>query len=318
MSPLEPAAPAGQPAGAPSFFYGGQAVIEGVMMRGRRDYAVAVRDPKGEIRVQRGELRGSLYRHRFWRLPFVRGLAMLGEQLHLGMRSLLWSAGVAAGEEIEIGPKEIAISLVIGIGFSALLFIGLPLLGAGLADHRAGSFGFVVVESLIRVALVLGYLLLMGTIRDVRRVLQYHGAEHKTINALESGWALEPATVKRASALHPRCGTGFLLVVLVVSLVVFSLVALAHPDWVFLIASRLIGIPVIAGVSYEAIRLLARHRSNPVARVLLLPVLYTQKLTTREPDEGMLEVAIAALEAVMEADREPSPVPAPGGLEVAG
>jgi uncharacterized protein YqhQ len=294
-----PETPAAGPSGPDRFFYGGQAVIEGVMMRGRRSYAVAVRLPGGGIRVQAQPLRSAIYVHPLWRRPFLRGLALLAEQLHLGMRSLIWSAALNAGEqEIEIGKKEIAGAIALGLLFSVLLFIGLPLLGAGFAVHRAGSFGFVLVEGLIRVALVLAYLGLVGLIRDVRRVFQYHGAEHKTINALERGWPLEPASVRRASTLHPRCGTGFLIVVLVVSVLVFGLVAAVHPNWPLTIASRIVGIPVIAAVSYEWIRLLARFPTNPFVRVLLLPVLYTQKLTTREPDDPMLEVAIAALDAV--------------------
>lgn len=290
------------------FFYGGQAVPEGVMMRGRREFAVAVRAPDGTIRLREGALTAGLYRDRFWRLPFVRGLALLGEQLHLGMRCLFWAAQVATGqEERELTRAKIAIAVAFGAGVSVLLFLGLPLLGAGLAGQHAGSFGFVVLEGLLRVALVLGYLLLMGRLRDVRRLFQYHGAEHKAINALEAGRPLEPAAARAASRLHPRCGTGFLLVVLVISLVLFSFVALAHPGWAGTVVSRIVGIPIVAGISYECIRLLASHAQHPIARVLLRPVLWTQLLTTREPDDSMLEVAIRALRAVMAADQEPLP-----------
>jgi uncharacterized protein YqhQ len=292
------------PAASDGFFYGGQAVIEGVMMRGRSQFAVAVRVPNtGEVRVLRGRLTAPIYTNRWWRLPFVRGLALLAEQLHLGTRSLTWSAQVNAGaQEIEIGAREMAISLGIALGASVLLFFGLPLLGASFVVHRSNSFGFVLVEGLIRVGLVLAYLSLIALLPDVRRVFQYHGAEHKTINAYEAGWNLDVEGVRPASVLHPRCGTGFLLVVLVVSILVFSLVALFHPNWLGLIGSRLLGIPLIAGVGYECIRFLARHRANPVVGLLLLPVLYTQRFTTREPDDGMLEVAIAALEAAREGE----------------
>jgi uncharacterized protein YqhQ len=297
-NPPEPAAP------KEPFFYGGQAVIEGVMMRGPRRYAVAVRLPStGEILVDKGELTAGLYRHRVWKLPFLRGLALLAEQVHLGTRCLMWSAGVNAGDmDVQLGRREIAASLAVAVVGSLVLFIGLPLLGAGFVAGRSGSFWFVLIEGLIRVALVFGYLSLVGTIRDVRRVFQYHGSEHKTINAYESGWPLEVASVRRASLLHPRCGTGFLVVVLVVSVLAFSVVAFFHPNWVWLIVSRLLGIPVISGVSYECIRLLARHRRNPVVGVLLLPVLYTQKFTTREPEDGMLEVAITAFNAAREGE----------------
>ena len=288
------------------FFYGGQAVIEGVMMRGRRHYAVAVRTPiTKEIRVERGALTAALYTHPVWKLPFLRGLALLAEQLHLGTRSLSWSAQVNAGaQDIHIGRREVAISLTVAMVLSVGLFFGLPLLGASLAVHRSSSLLFVLVEGVIRVGLVLAYLSLIALVPDVRRVFQYHGAEHKTINAYEAGWPLEVPSVRRASVLHPRCGTGFLLVVLVVSILLFSLVALFNPNWFWLVASRVLGIPVIAGTGFEAIRLMARHRRNPVVRVLLLPVLYTQRFTTREPDDSMLEVAITALNAARLGEEE--------------
>src|SRR6266852_4650840 len=267
------------------FFYGGQAVIEGVMMRGKRHYAVAVRLPTTkQILVDRGELKAAIYVNPFWKLPFVRGLALIGEQLHLGMKALMWSANMNAGSQgVVIGKKEIRSSVAVAGVFALLIFIGLPLLLAGLAVHRSRGFLFVLVEGIIRVGLVLGYLSLIALLPDVRRVFQYHGAEHKTINAFESGWPLEVSSVRRASLLHPRCGTGFLLVVLVVSIVVFSLVALAHPNWFWLIASRLLAIPVIAGLGFESIRFMARHRDNPIIWVLLLPVLGTQKFKRASP-----------------------------------
>ena len=297
----EPALPLKEP-----FFYGGQAVIEGVMMRGKHHYAVAVRLPTTkEILVDRGELKAPIYVNPIWKLPFVRGLALVGEQLHLGMKSLIWSANVNAGsQEIAIGKREITGSVAVAGLFGLGIFIGLPLLLAGLAVHRSGSFLFVVVEGVIRVALVLGYLSLISLLPDVRRVFQYHGAEHKTINAFESGWPLEISSVRRASLLHPRCGTGFLLVVLVVSVILFSGVALFHPNWFWLVVSRLAGIPIIAGVGFELIRFMARHRRNRVVAIALLPVLGTQKFTTREPSDDMLEVAIAAFNSAREGDEE--------------
>ena len=306
MPPDEVAVP--QPTQAPKdgFFYGGQAVIEGVMMRGRRHYAVAVRIPgTEEIRIDRGALTAPIYTHRLWRLPFLRGLALLAEQIHLGTRSMSWSAQVNAGaQDIQIGKREVGISLAIALVGSLALFFGLPLLGASLAVHRPNSFWFVLVEGLIRVALVLAYLSLIALMPDVRRVFQYHGAEHKTINAFEAGEPLDVEHVRPASVLHPRCGTGFLLVVLVISVLVFSLVAIFHPNWFWLVVSRVVGIPVIAGIGFEVIRLMARNRDHPVVRVLLLPVLYTQRFTTREPDDGMLEVAIAALTAARQGEEE--------------
>jgi uncharacterized protein YqhQ len=291
---------------AETFFYGGQAVIEGVMMRGKRHYAVAVRLPvTKEIVVDRGELKASIYVNPIWKLPFVRGLALIGEQLHLGMKSLIWSANMnAGGKDIVIGKKEITGSVAVAGVFALTIFIGLPLLLAGVTVHRPSGFQFVLVEGVIRVALVLGYLAAIALLPDVRRVFQYHGAEHKTINAFESGWALDVPSVRRASTLHPRCGTGFLIVVMVVSVLVFSVVAIFHPNWFWLIASRVLLIPIIAGSGFEAIRFMARHRTNPVIKVLLLPVLGTQKFTTREPSDDMLEVAITAFNSAREGEEE--------------
>jgi uncharacterized protein YqhQ len=307
---VEASSPA-SPVSAPTkdqFFYGGQAVIEGVMMRGKRHYAVAVRLPNTkEIVVDRGELKAAIYVNPIWKLPILRGLALIGEQLHLGMKSLMWSANMnAGGNDVVIGKKEITGSVAFAAVFGVALFLGLPLLLAGLAVHRSGSFLFVVVEGVIRVGLVLGYLSAIALLPDVRRVFQYHGAEHKTINAYESGWPLEVSSVRRASLLHPRCGTGFLLVVLVVSVVVFSVVALFHPNWFWLVMSRLVAIPLIAGAGFELIRFMARNRRNPIVRVLLLPVLATQKFTTREPTDDMLEVAITAFNSARQGEEEPA------------
>jgi uncharacterized protein YqhQ len=282
------------------------------MMRGKRHYAVAVRLPTAnpdtqtrEIVVNRGELTAPIYTNPVWKLPFVRGLALIGEQLHLGMKSLIWSANVNAGaNNIVIGKREITGSVATAGVFALVLFIGLPLFLASLAVHRSGSFAFVLVEGLIRVGLVLGYLAAISLLPDVRRVFQYHGAEHKTINAFESGWTLDVPSVRRASTLHPRCGTGFLLVVLVVSVVVFSVVAIFHPNLFWLVVSRILAIPLIAGAGFELIRYMARHRYNPVVRVALLPVLGTQKFTTREPSDDMLEVAIVAFNTARQGEEE--------------
>ena len=306
--PPHPALRADLPAkrGGDQFFYGGQAVIEGVMMRGKQHYAVAVRLPSTkQIVVDRGELKASIYVNRFWKLPFVRGLALIGEQLHLGMKALMWSANMNAGAQgVVIGKKEIRSSVAVAGIFGLLIFIGLPLLLAGLAVHRSRGFVFVLVEGIIRVGLVLGYLSLIALLPDVRRVFQYHGAEHKTINAFESGWPLEVPSVRRASLLHPRCGTGFLLVVLVVSVIVFSVVALFNPNTFWLISSRVLAIPLIAGAGFELIRFMARNRTNPVVKVMLIPVLATQKFTTREPSDDMLEVAIVAFNSAREGEED--------------
>jgi uncharacterized protein YqhQ len=276
------------------------------MMRGKHHYAVAIRLPKTkEIVVDRGELKAAIYVNPIWKLPILRGLALIGEQLHLGMKTLIWAANMnAGGNDVVIGKREITGSIAFAAIFGLGLFFGLPLVLAGLAVHRSGSFLFVLVEGVIRVGLVLAYLSAIALLPDVRRVFQYHGAEHKTINAFEAGWPLEVSSVRRASLLHPRCGTGFLLVVLVVSVVVFSVVAVFHPNWFWLVASRVIAIPLIAGIGFELIRFMARHRYNPVVRVLLLPVLGTQKFTTREPTDDMLEVAITAFNSARQGEEE--------------
>jgi len=295
-----------KPKAKEQFFYGGQAVIEGVMMRGKRHYAVAIRLPTTkEIVIDRGELKAPIYTNPVWKLPFIRGLALIGEQLHLGMKSLIWSANMNAGaHDVQIGKREITGSVAVAAVFALALFIGLPLLLASVAIHRSGSFAFVLVEGVIRVALVLGYLAAISLLPDVRRVFMYHGAEHKTINAFESGWTLDVPSVRRASTLHPRCGTGFLLVVLVVSVVVFSVVALFHPNLFWLVASRVLAIPLIAGAGFELIRFMARHRYNPVVKIALLPVLGTQKFTTRQPSDDMLEVAICAFNSARQGEEE--------------
>jgi len=303
---VEAGSPKPKPKAEQPFFYGGQAVIEGVMMRGKRHYAVAVRLPKTkEVIVDRGELTAAIYVNPMWKLPILRGLALIGEQLHLGMKTLIWSANInAGGNEITIGKREIAGSMIFAGIFGLGLFFLLPLALAGLAVHQSSNFLFVVVEGVIRVGLVLGYLSAIALLPDVRRVFQYHGAEHKTINAFESGWPLDVASVRRASLLHPRCGTGFLLVVLVISVVVFSVVAVFHPNVFWLVASRVIAIPLIAGIGFELIRFMARNRYNPVVRVMLLPVLGTQKFTTREPTDDMLEVAIVAFNSARQGEEE--------------
>ncbi|MGH7869793.1 MAG: DUF1385 domain-containing protein, partial [Candidatus Dormibacteraceae bacterium] len=271
-----------------------------------------------EIKLLHEPLRSAIYTHRIWKLPFLRGLVVLIEQLHLGTKSLLWSATASTTstlsegeEEVSSGRLEVAIGVGVGVLFSVGLFIGLPLLGASLAVRNSGGIAFVLVEGLIRVVLVLAYLALIGLLSDVYRVFQYHGAEHKTINAFEAEWELTPASAARASTLHPRCGTGFLIVVLVVSLLLFAVVAGLHPNWPELVISRLAGIPVIAAVSYEWIRLLASAPRNWAVRALLWPILQTQRLTTRQPDERMLEVAITSFKAVLERDRELVDAPAP-------
>ena len=290
------------------FFYGGQAVIEGVLMRGKDHYAVAARKRDGSIVVKQEPLTSVVYTSRVWKMPLFRGVAGLVEMLHLGMRALTWSANVQmAAEDIQLSPRAMRVTMATSVVFGLLLFVGLPLGAAALIHRGPRSVGFVVIEGIARAVILLGYLLLIGSTRSVRRVFEYHGAEHKTINCFEAGDALDVEHVRRASRLHPRCGTGFLVVVALVSLVVFAPLGGLQP--VLLVLSRILLVPVVAAIAYEAIRGLARIRDTAVGRVLVAPVLATQLLTTREPDDRQVEVAIAALHAARAGEIDDTPLP---------
>jgi uncharacterized protein YqhQ len=284
-----------------TFFYGGQAVIEGVLMRGRRQYAVAARRPDGGITVLAERLRSRVYTGRPWSFPFVRGAASLWEMLALGMRALQWSANVQLGEDVDLSPAAMRATVGISVVFGLGLFIGLPLLASTLIHRGAPqSVGSVLIEGVARAAILLGYLFLIGRVRSVQRVFEYHGAEHKAINCLESGAAVQVENVRSASRFHPRCGTGFLVVVALVSVIVFT--PLGWLFWPVRIACQIALIPVVAGVAYEAIRGLARIRDTRFGRIALVPVLAAQRLSTREPDDSQIEVAIAALAAARAGD----------------
>ena len=285
------------------FFYGGQAVLEGVLMRGRSTYAVAVRRPDGEIQVLRERLRSAIYVSAFWKLPLLRGLAGLWEQLHLGMKALMWSASIqAAGEEIELSKGAMGVTIGIAVVGALLFFLGVPLLAAGFLSRGRSNLFFGIVDGLVRIGLLLAYLYAISFKAEIARLFAYHGAEHKTINGYEAGLTLDVPNVRTQSTLHPRCGTGFLLAVMVVSAFVFGLVG--RPALPLLLASRIVLIPLIAMLAYEFIRFAGRHRHNPVVKVLIIPFLLTQKLTTREPDDRQIEVALAAFEAARQEEKE--------------
>jgi uncharacterized protein YqhQ len=294
-----------------SVSYGGQAVLEGVMMRGPSCWAVAVRTPEGGIEEVVRDVTSPMKRHRIWRLPVIRGVIALGESLAIGFRALAISANVAAREEddegnvvTEITRGQIIFSFAIAIGFALMLFkVGPALLTNWLpVDDTAW---FVIVEGLIRVTVFIAYIGLIGLLPDLKRVFQYHGAEHKTINALEAGVELTPTNVQRFSLIHPRCGTAFLLWVMVIAIFVFAFVG--RPEWYWLITSRIVLLPVIAGLAYEVIRYAGMHQSNRVLMTLLAPGLWLQRLTTREPSDDQVEVSILALERVLERERAESP-----------
>ena len=285
------------------FFYGGQAVLEGVLMRGRTTYAVAVRRPDGEIQVLRERLNSVVYTHPVWKLPLLRGLAGLWEMLHLGMKALMYSANVQAeGEQLELSGNVMRVTIGIAIVGAMLFFLGIPLLAAGFLSRGHGNLFFGLVDGLVRIGLLLAYLYAISFKAEIARLFAYHGAEHKTINAFEAGLPLDVPNIRTQSTLHPRCGTGFLLAVMVVSAFIFGLVG--RPALPVLLLSRLVLIPLIAMLAYEFIRFAGRNRNNPVVKVLIVPFLLTQKLTTREPDDRQLEVALASFTAARQEEQE--------------
>jgi uncharacterized protein YqhQ len=283
-----------------TFFYGGQAVIEGVLMRGRDHYAVAARRPDGQIVICTDVLRSRVYTRSVWRRPFLRGVAGLYETIHLGMRALQWSAVVQLGQEAEIGTGAIRGAMIASLVFALALFIGLPLLLGGLLHHATQSITSVLIEGVIRAVILVAYLLLIGLIPNVRRLFEYHGAEHMAINALESGGAVDVEHVRASSRLHPRCGTGFLVVVALVSVGVFAPLGLL-PTAVRLVCQIAL-VPLVAAVSYEVIRALIRVRGTVAGRIALAPVLGAQLLSTRIPDDSQIEVSIAALDAARQGE----------------
>jgi uncharacterized protein YqhQ len=283
---------------------GGQAVLEGVMMRGPSNWSLAVRKPDGEIAQLSHEIHSVMARHRFFRLPVIRGIIALGESLAIGFRALAISANYAAQEEgdddevsTEIGRGALIFAFAIAIGFALLLFKVTPaLLTSWLPIETTGVF--VVVEGLIRVTLFIAYLAVISLLPDLRRVFQYHAAEHKAINAYEAGDELEPERVQRYSLIHPRCGTAFLLWVMVIAIFVFAF--FGQPAWYWLITSRILLLPLIAGIAYELIRFAGKHTGNSILMTLLAPGLWLQRLTTREPTLDQLEVSISALKDVLQ------------------
>jgi uncharacterized protein YqhQ len=294
---------------------GGQAVLEGVMMRGPSNWAVAVRKPDGDIVEVHQQIRSPMARHPVFRLPVIRGVIALGESLGIGFRALAISANYQAqaegkegeeGEEVstELTRAQLIFAFAIAIGFAVLLFKVSPaLLTNWIGIERTGWF--VIVEGLIRVTIFIIYLALISLIPDLRRVFQYHAAEHKAINAYEAGDDLEPETVQRHSLIHPRCGTAFLLWVMVIAIFVFAF--FGRPVWYWLIATRILLLPVIAGLAYELIRFAGKHSGNGILMALLAPGLWLQRLTTREPTLDQLEVSIRALKEVLSLEDRATP-----------
>ena len=280
------------------FNYGGQAVLEGVMMRGSRTMAVAVRAPEGNIVVQTEPLNESLYRGPISRIPFLRGLVSLWDALGLGTKALMMSADVAMGEEASLSGPVAGGTVVLGVGMGVGLFMALPSFLAGLvAPYLPAEWLTSLLEGIVRLLLIVGYIWVVGHMPDIRRVFAYHGAEHKTIHAYEAGVELVVEEVRPFSTAHTRCGTAFLLTLVVLTMLIFA--PFKPPSLLWRLASRIVLLPVIAGISYEFIRLTARFADRAWMRAVAAPNLALQRLTTRDPDDGMLEVAIAALKAVL-------------------
>ena len=296
-------------ANQPAHLYGGQAVIEGVMIRGRDYYSLAVRRDDGSIEDLQAPL-NPIYNGRFRRLPLARGVLTLIETLVLGIKSLQISADLAASKATEksAGAEGIpgwmmgvtlAFSLVFGVALFFLLPLGVvrllePAIGSGLLSEA--------IEGILRLAILVGYVSVIGIMRDIRRVYAYHGAEHMTVHAHEAGLPLNIDNVRKFGTPHPRCGTAFLLTVVVVSVAVFIAFALLESSWWWRIASRILLLPVIAAVSYEVIRFSGRHQGAIIGKMLAAPGLWLQRLTTREPDDAQIEVAIRAMETAVAAD----------------
>jgi uncharacterized protein YqhQ len=298
----------------PRYSYGGQALIEGVLMRGRDAIAVALRHPDGRIVWSDERLDSGFHGSRWAKVPFVRGLVVLYETLFVGTRWLVRSATLQAagsGEEgdegVELGRGAIALMLGLTLLFGVGFFFLLPLVIASVTTSKIDN-GLVqhLVEGLIRVALFLGYLLLIGRAADVRRVFQYHGAEHMTIHALEAGDPLVVAEIRKYPTAHPRCGTEFLVVVIALSIIAFSIVG--RQDAVVMVGSRILLIPVIAAVGYEILQWGAKHRANPIVRAILFPGILVQMITTKQPTDDMIEVAIVSMEQALKADGEALPL----------
>jgi uncharacterized protein YqhQ len=330
------------------FYYGGQAVIEGVMMRGRKTAAVAVRQPSGSIYLHEEALDPKLFQNPWFRLPFLRGILMLWEMLVLGTRLMMLASNIAMGivpteaetpttnrsegqplasdsaseqpdvvqeQEKPVGKGAMILMVVLSLAFAVAIFFVSPLLVVQWMSPIVGEGWLsLLIEGLIRLVLLIGYIALIGLMPDIQRVFGYHGAEHKAINALEQGDPLDVEHVRKASRLHTRCGTGFLLMVAVISIIVFAFIG--SPLLIVKVLGRILLLPVVAGIAYELLRLGAANYRYRVVRWLLTPSFALQGLTTREPDDSMIECAIASLQSVVDADAQDA-VPADASVPAA-
>jgi len=287
----------------PNHFYGGQAVLEGVMMRGRDVWAVAVRRPAGDVHIESHDIDSVAKRHPILARPFVRGVIALGQALAIGFRALSVSARESVPEQDRLSSRQMGLSMAIAIAVFLGLFIVLPAVAFRWVGRSVDSSVLVnALEGLFRVALFLGYLLLIGRTKDIRRVFEYHGAEHKTIAAFEHETPLEPERVDDYSTLHVRCGTNFLLLVMVITIFVFAL--FGNPGLWWRIGSRIVAIPIIAGIAFEVLRLGARFPRSRFIHALMVPGLWLQKITTKPPDRSQIEIAIASFNEVLRREAE--------------
>lgn len=288
--------------------YGGQALIEGVMMRGKHTQAMCARLEDGRIVSEVEEFTLLSQRNKFLGLPLVRGVCSMVDSLISGMQAIVWSTNVSLAEdeeEEELSPMEIAVTLIISLGLGVLLFFLLPVVIAHfLQPLIPGNFLQNIFEGIVRVGVFLLYLVLITRMKEIRRVFQYHGAEHKTIHCYEAGEELTPENAMKHTRLHPRCGTSFLFIVMVISIFVFALVGVENFAWRLL--SRVILLPVIAGVSYEVLRFCGKHMDKAWVRAIAWPGMQLQRLTTAEPDRSMLEVAIHSLQKVRAREEDPA------------
>jgi uncharacterized protein YqhQ len=305
--------PDGKPVASRDAPVGGQAILEGVMMRGVSTWAAAVRTPDGEIEITSEPVVSWARRHRILRIPVVRGVVALAESLKIGFRALAFSANAQMDEDEEpIGGFTWGLTVALSLALAVGLFFVIPVGLTSLIKEQLGSAVlFWLVEGVVRTAIFIGSIAAISRLPDLRRVFEYHGAEHKTISCFEAGDELSPARAARYSRLHPRCGTSFLLIVMVLAIFVFA--PLGLPEWYWLVLSRVLGIPLIAGLSYEVIKWAGRNRRRAWVRTLMWPGLMLQNLTTREPDHDQLAVAIASLEEVLavegsDLERRESPI----------
>jgi len=294
----------------PDHFYGGQAVLEGVMMRGRDHWAIAVRKPDETLHLESHRIRSIGHRFRFLTKPGVRGVLALGQALSIGLRALTVSANHSVEEDKKLTPGQMAASMVVAFVLFTGVFVVGPFIGFRAFRHSVtSSFLRNILEGVVRVGLFLAYLALIGRMKEIRRVFEYHGAEHKTIAAYEHGDSLDPAAVDKYSTLHVRCGTNFLLIVMVLTILVYT--AFGSRGLLWGIVFRVVAIPVIAGLSYEMLRLGARHTDSRLLRTLMAPGLWLQKITTKPPDHQQIEVAISSFRELLRAEGEPVPTGAP-------